>query len=59
MSDKCLLSGKYAEVSYMSAQVLFYLLNKLKKRDKMRDATRILSLFYKKLINSIIHKHEC
>ena len=38
----------------MSAYVLLNLLNKLKKRDKMRGLPRILSLFTMSLINSII-----
>ena len=43
----------------MSAHVLLYLLNELRKRDKMRDLQSILSFFETKLINSIIEEHEC
>ena len=40
--------------SYMSAHVLFDLLNELGKRDKMRGLPSILSLFRNDLINLII-----
>ena len=43
----------------MSAHVLLNLLNKLRKRDKMRGLPSILSLFATSLINSIILEHEC
>ena len=43
----------------MSAHVLLNLLNELRKRDKMRRLTRILSLFAESLINLRIQKHEC
>ena len=42
----------------MSAQVLLNLLNKLRKRDKMRGLQSILS-FTTGLINSIIQAPEC
>ena len=43
----------------MSAHVLLNLLNKLRKRDKMRSLHSILLLFATMLINSIIHEHDC
>ena len=44
----------------MSAHVLLNLLNELRKRDKMRGLSSILSLFVAtSLINSIIQEHEC
>ena len=47
--------------SYMSAHVLFNLLNALRKRDKMRGLQN--DVFYPfsstRLINSIIREHEC
>ena len=43
----------------MSAHVLLNLLNKLRRRDKMRGLPSILSLFATSLINSISHKHKC
>ena len=43
----------------MSAHVLLNLLNKLRKRDKMRGLPSILSLFRNELINSVIQEHEC
>ena len=43
----------------MSALVLLYLLNELRKRDKMRGLPSILSLFATSSINSIIQEHEC
>ena len=45
----------------MSANVLFNLLNKLGKIDKMRGLPSILSFFASSFINSIIHvqEHEC
>ena len=44
----------------MSAHVLLNLLNELRKRDKMRGLSSILSLFFAAaLINSIIQKDEC
>ena len=43
----------------MSAHVLLNLLNKLRKRDKMRGLKSILSLFGNELNKSIIQKHEC
>ena len=43
----------------MSAHVLLNLLNELRKRDKMRGLTSILSLFATSLINSIIQECEC
>ena len=42
----------------MSSHVLLNLLNKLRKRDKMRGLSGI-SLLYRKLINSIIQEYEC
>ena len=45
--------------SYMSAYVLFNLLNELRKRDKMRGLPSISSFFATSLINSIIQEHEC
>ena len=42
----------------MSAHVLLNLLNKLRKRDKMRGFQSILSLFAASLINSIIKAYE-
>ena len=42
----------------MSAHVLLNLLNKLRKRDKMRGLQSIFS-FSPSLINSIIQGHEC
>ena len=42
----------------MSARVLLNLLNKLRKRDKMRGLPRILSLLLNELINSVIQEHE-
>ena len=45
--------------SYISAHVLFNLLNELKKRDKIRGLPSILSLFATSLINSIIQEQEC
>ena len=44
--------------SYMSAHVLFNLLNKLRKRDKMRGLLSILSLICNEFNNSIIQEHE-
>ena len=44
----------------MNAHVLLDLLNKLRKRDKMRGLPCILSLFHNKFNkNSIIQEHEC
>ena len=43
----------------MSAHVLLNLSNELRKRDKMRGLSSILSLFVTSLINSIIHVYEC
>ena len=43
----------------MSANVLLNLLNKLRKRDKMRGMPSSLSLFATSLINSIIQEQEC
>ena len=44
----------------MSAHVLLNLLNKLRKRDKMRGLRNILLHFFSKsLINSIIQEPEC
>ena len=43
----------------MGVHVLLNLLNKLRKRDKMRGLLSILSLFATSLINSIIQEHEC
>ena len=44
----------------MSAHVILNLLNELRKRDKMRGLTRILSVFFAtSLINSIIQEHGC
>ena len=42
----------------MSAPALFNLLNELRKRDKMRGLSSILSLFATSLINSIIYELE-
>ena len=42
----------------MSAHVLFNLLNKLRKRDKMRGLLSILS-FATSLINSKMQEQEC
>ena len=59
--DRQTFSKIYCEYrgSYMSAHVLLNLLNKLGKSDKMQGLPSILSLFCNKLINSIIHEHEC
>ena len=46
----------------MSAHVLLNLLNKLRKRDKMQDLPRVLSLFrnkFNKYNNTIIQEYEC
>ena len=43
----------------MSAHVLQNLLNELRKSDKMRGLSGILSLFETSSINSIIQEHEC
>ena len=43
----------------MSAHVLLNLLNKLRKRDKMRGLPSILFLFVTSSINSIIQENEC
>ena len=43
----------------MSARVLLNLLNELRKSDKMRGLSSILSLFATSLINSMIQEHEC
>ena len=44
----------------MSAHVLLNLLNKLRKRDKMRGLSSIFSLLSQQvLINSIIQEREC
>ena len=49
----------------MGAHVLLNLLNKLRKRDKMRALSSILSLFHEfnktftSLINSIIQEYTC
>ena len=43
----------------MSAHVLLNLLNKLRKRDKMRGLLSIYLFFATSLINSIIQGHEC
>ena len=44
----------------MSAhEYIEYILNKLRKRDKMRGLPRILSFFTINLINSIIQEHKC
>ena len=45
--------------SYMSAHVLLNLLNELRKIDKMRGLSSILSFFATSLINSLIQEHEC
>ena len=46
--------------SYMSAYVLLNLLNKLRKRDKMRGLSSIFFIFFATiLIKSIILEHEC
>ena len=42
----------------MSSHVSLNLLNKLRKRDKMRSLHSILSLFCNDII-SIIHDHDC
>ena len=39
--------------------MLLNLLNELRKRDKMRGLSSIISLFVTSLINSIIQEHEC
>ena len=44
----------------MRAHVLLNLLNKLRKKDKMRGLPSILSFFFAtSLINSIKQEHEC
>ena len=43
----------------MSVHVLLNLLNELRKRDKMRCLSSILSFFSTRLINSIIQEHKC
>ena len=44
----------------MSAHALLNLLSELGKKDKRRDLSRILSLFFAtSLINSRIQEHEC
>ena len=44
----------------MSAHVLLNILNELRKRDKIRGLSSILSLFRNDfLINSIIQEHKC
>ena len=45
--------------SYMSAQVLLNLLNKLRKRAKIQGLSSILSLVRNEFNNSIIHEHKC
>ena len=45
--------------SYMSAHVLLNLLNKLGKRDKMRDLSSILPFFETSFKNSILQEHKC
>ena len=42
----------------MSAHVLFDLLNKLGKSDKMRGLQSILLLFRNKLVNSVMQEHK-
>ena len=65
MGSSCLLTMVIVAIasthrgSYMSAHVLLNLLNKLRKRDKMRGLSSILLLFTMILINSIIQGHEC
>ena len=43
----------------MNAHVLLNLLNKLRKRDKMRGLASIYLFFVTSLINEIILEHEC
>ena len=43
----------------MSAHVILILLNKLRKRNKIRGLPSILSLFAMSFINSIIQEYEC
>ena len=43
----------------MSAHVLLYILNSLRKSDKMRDKARILSFSSTRLIHAIKHQHSC
>ena len=43
----------------MRSNVLLNFLNKLRKSNKMRGLSSILSLFASSLINSIIQEHEC
>ena len=43
----------------MSACVLLNLLNKLRKRGKMRGLPSIFRFFATSLLNSIIQEHEC
>ena len=43
----------------MSAHVLLYILNSLRKSDKMRDKARILSFSSTRLMHAIKYKHSC
>ena len=43
----------------MSVHVLSNPFNELRKRDKMRGLSSILSLFCNEFNNAIIHEHEC
>ena len=43
----------------MSAHVLLNLLNEIWRRDKMLGLPSILSLFHKRIRNSIIQEHSC
>ena len=43
----------------MSAHVLLNLLNKLRKRDKMRGLQSIISLFRHKFNNFLTLEHDC
>ena len=43
----------------MSVHVLFILLNKLGKKDKMQACRVFYLLFATSLINSILQEHEC
>ena len=53
------LSNLIHRGSYISAHVLFYLLNKFRKKDKMRGLPSILSFSAASIINSIIRVHKC
>ena len=46
-------------ITHMSAHVLLNLFNELRKRDKMRDLSSILSLFHNEFIRFILQEQEC